>query len=99
MDKFKCSNCSHNTIRNYDLTRHLKRVHGISKNIVVPSNSPEEVRHLQAGMPMSEEPYPSMNSPEQIVDLQDKGHYGMLHQPRMEQEESEKCKDEQCLMT
>ena len=29
MASFKCSKCSYNTIRNYDLTRHLKSVHGI----------------------------------------------------------------------
>ena len=32
MNSFKCNKCSYNTIRNYDLTRHLKRVHGIYVN-------------------------------------------------------------------
>ena len=52
MNSFKCSKCSYNTIRNYDLTRQLKSVHGIYANTSVKGyNQP------QAGLPsrMSEE--------------------------------------------
>ena len=35
MNSFKCSKCSYNTIRNYDLTRRLKSVHGIYANTSV----------------------------------------------------------------
>ena len=35
MASFKCSKCSYNTIRNHDLTRHLKNVHGIYANTSV----------------------------------------------------------------
>ena len=52
MNSFKCSKCSYNTIRNYDLTRHLKRVHGIYVNAPFKGDN-----QLQAGLPsqMSEE--------------------------------------------
>ena len=52
MNSFKCSECSYNTIRNYDLTRHLKRVHSIYVNTTVKRDN-----QLQAGLPsrMSEE--------------------------------------------
>ena len=46
MDSFKCSKCSYNTIRNYDLTRHLKRVHGIYVNTSFKGDN-----QLQAGLP------------------------------------------------
>ena len=46
MNSFKCSKCSYNTIRNYDLTRHLKNVHGIYVNTSVKVDS-----HPQAGLP------------------------------------------------
>ena len=46
MNSFKCSNCSYNTIRNHDLTRHLKNVHSIYVNTSVKGyNQP------QAGIP------------------------------------------------
>ena len=46
MNSFKCSKCSYNTIRNYDLTRQLKNVHGIYVNMSVKrDNEP------QAGLP------------------------------------------------
>ena len=35
MNSFKCRECSYNTIRNYDLTRHLKNVYGIYVNTSV----------------------------------------------------------------
>ena len=52
MNSFKCSKCSYNTIRNHDLTRHLKRVHSIYVNTSVQGNN-----QLQAVLPsrMSEE--------------------------------------------
>ena len=52
MNSFKCSKCSYNTIRNYDLTRHLKKVHGIYVNTPAKGYS-----QLQSGLPtqMSEE--------------------------------------------
>ena len=52
MNSFKCSKCSYNTIRNYDLTRHLKRVHGIYVNTPFKGDN-----QLQAGISshMSEE--------------------------------------------
>ena len=52
MNSFKCSKCSYNTIRNHDLTRHLKNVHGIYVNATVPGNV-----QLQTRLPsrMSEE--------------------------------------------
>ena len=46
MNSFKCSKCSYNTIRNHDLTRHLKNVHGIYVNATVKGND-----KLQAGLP------------------------------------------------
>ena len=54
MKSFQCEKCSYNTIRNYDLTRHLKRVHGISKKQV---NSYESSNELQTKIPraMSED--------------------------------------------
>ena len=45
MNSFKCSKCSYNTIRNYDLTRHLKNVHGIYVNTSVKVDN-----HPQAGL-------------------------------------------------
>ena len=52
MNSFKCSKCSYNTIRNYDLTRHSKRVHDIYANTLVNGDN-----KLQARLPsqMSEE--------------------------------------------
>ena len=52
MNSFKCTKCSYNTIRNYDLTRHLKNVHGIYANTSFKGDD-----HLQIGIPsrMSEE--------------------------------------------
>ena len=52
MNSLKCSKCSYNTIRNYDLTRHLKNVHGIYGNTSIKRDS-----QLQAGIPsrMTEE--------------------------------------------
>ena len=52
MNSFKCSKCSCNTIRNYDLTRHLKRVHGIYVNTSFKGDN-----QLHDGLPtqMSEE--------------------------------------------
>ena len=52
MNFFKCSKCSYYTIRNYDLTRHLKIVHNIHVNTPVKGDN-----QLQAGLPsrMSEE--------------------------------------------
>ena len=52
MASFKCSKCSYNTIRNYDLTRHLKSVHGI-----YASTSVKRYNQPQAELPtrMSEE--------------------------------------------
>ena len=52
MNSFKCSECLYNTIRNHDLTSHLKNVHGIYVNTSVKGyNQP------QVGIPtrMSEE--------------------------------------------
>ena len=46
MNFFKCSKCSYNTIRNYDLTRHSKNVHGIYVNTSVKGDN-----HPQAGSP------------------------------------------------
>ena len=43
MASFKCSKCSYNTIRNYDLTRHLKSVHGIYANTSVKRYSQPQV--------------------------------------------------------
>ena len=46
MNSYKCSKCSYNTIRNHDLTRHLKNVHGIYVNTSIKrDNQP------QAGIP------------------------------------------------
>ena len=52
MNSFKCSKCSYNTIRDYDRTRHLKRVYGIYMNTSVKGDN-----QLLAGIPsrMSEE--------------------------------------------
>ena len=52
MNSFKCDKCSYNTIRNYDLTRHLKKVHGIYGNTSFKGDN-----QLQAGIPsrMTEE--------------------------------------------
>ena len=52
MNSFKCSKCLYNTTRNYDLTRHLKGVHGIYVN-----TSFKGYNHLQTELPrtMSEE--------------------------------------------
>ena len=52
MNSFNCSKCSYNTIRNYDLSRHLKNVHGIYVNATVKG-----YRHPQAEIPsrMTEE--------------------------------------------
>ena len=52
MNSFKCSKCSYNTIRNYDLNKHLKRVHGIYANTSFKGDN-----QIQAGIPsrMSEE--------------------------------------------
>ena len=36
MESFKCSKCSYKTTRNYDLTRHLKGVHGIYVKTFAP---------------------------------------------------------------
>ena len=47
MNSFKCSECSYNTIRNHDLTRHLKNVHGIYVNTSVKGDN-----HPQAGIPI-----------------------------------------------
>ena len=47
MNSFKCSKCSYNTIRNYDLTRHLKKVHGIYVNTSVKGDN-----HPRAGLPI-----------------------------------------------
>ena len=46
-------------------------------------------RMLGAGIPLSEERCPSMNSPEQMTDLQDVGHFYELprHHPRMYEED------------
>ena len=46
-------------------------------------------RMLGSGIPLSEERYPSMNSPERMIDLQDGGHYNEIrrHQPRMDEED------------
>ena len=46
MNSFECNKCSYNTIRNYDLTRHLKNVHGIHVNMSVKGNN-----EPQAGLP------------------------------------------------
>ena len=46
MNSFKCSKCSYNTIRNYDLTRHLKNVHSIYVNTSVKGYN-----HPQARIP------------------------------------------------
>ena len=46
MNSFKCSECSYNTIRNYDLTRHLKRAHNIYANTPFKGDN-----HLQVGLP------------------------------------------------
>ena len=46
MNSFKCSKCSYNTIRNHDLTRHLKNVHSIYVNTSVKGYN-----HPQAGIP------------------------------------------------
>ena len=96
MASFKCSKCSYNTPRNYDLTRHLKRVHGVSKNTDNTGESSDEVRQLEsrmlsAGISRSEESYPSMNSHGRMSDIQDGGHYGKLHrhQAKMVPEENE----------
>ena len=51
MNSFKCYKCSYNTIRNYDLTRHLKRVHGITKI----KESSDERSELPGKEPMSED--------------------------------------------
>ena len=52
MNSFKCTKCSYNTIRNYDLTRHSKNVHGIYANTSFKGDN-----HIQVGIPsrMSEE--------------------------------------------
>ena len=52
MNSFECSKCSYNTIRNYDLTRHLKNVHGIYMDTLAKG-----VNQPQSGLPtrMSEE--------------------------------------------
>ena len=52
MNFFKCTKCSYNTIRNYDLTRHLKNVHGIYAKTTFKGNN-----QLQVEIPsrMSEE--------------------------------------------
>ena len=44
MNSFKCSECSYNTIRNYDLTRHLKNVHGIHGNTSVKGYNQQQAR-------------------------------------------------------
>ena len=44
MASFKCSKCSYNTIRNHDLTRHLKNVHGIYANTSVKRYNQAQVR-------------------------------------------------------
>ena len=78
MNSFKCSKCSYNTIRNYDLTRHLKRVHGIYVNTPfkgdnelqagISSHMSEEIQYereshrQQSRMPEEEEEEPSFNS-------------------------------------
>ena len=46
MNSFKCSRCSYSTIRNYDLTRHLKSVHGIYMNTLAKGDN-----QLQSGLP------------------------------------------------
>ena len=46
MNSFKCSKCSYNTIRNHDLTRHLKNVHGIYANTSIKGDN-----QLQAAIP------------------------------------------------
>ena len=45
MKSFKCSKCSYNTIRNCDLTRHLKNVHGIYVNTSIKKDN-----QLHAGL-------------------------------------------------
>ena len=73
MNSFKCSKCSYNTIRNYDLTRHLKSVHGIHVNTPAKGDN-----QLQSGIPLSEH----------ITDLQDGGHFPR-HDPRIDEEDDE----------
>ena len=45
INSFKCNKCSYNTIRNYDLTRYLKKVHGVYVNTPF-----KEDNQLQAGL-------------------------------------------------
>ena len=44
MNSFNCSKCSYNTIRNYDLTRHSKNVHGIYVNTTVKGDNQTQSR-------------------------------------------------------
>ena len=51
MVSHKCSECVYYTNRKFDLKRHLKNVHGVAKNTVVPINPSNVVRHLGDGLP------------------------------------------------
>ena len=79
MNSFKCTKCSYNTIRNYDLTRHLKNVHGIYAN-----TSFEGDNHIKVGIPsrMSEE-----------RQYEGESHHSRMSEEEEEEEEEEPRKD------
>ena len=59
------------------------------KDKTAKDSNGQQSRMLGSGIPLSEERYPSMNSPEQMTDLQDGGHFNEFprHQPRMYEED------------
>ena len=59
------------------------------KNKTTKDSNGLQSRVMGSGIPLSEKRYPSMNSLEQTMDLQDGGHYYELakHQPRMYEED------------
>ena len=64
-------------------------VKSCGKDKTTKDSNEQQSRMLGSGIPLSEERYPSMISPEQMYNLQDGGHFNELprHQPRMYEED------------
>ena len=84
MKSFKCSKCSNNTVRNYDLTRHLKRVHGIYANTSFKGDNQQ-----QAGLPngMSEKSQYSRGESHRHRDMTDEEEEEEEEEPRINPED------------
>ena len=101
---WRCNLCTLKTSRRGNVIRHIREIHGIEdpnaqnatkdSNTSVTSNGKDRVskgqqsRIMGAGIPLSEEIYSSVHSPEQMTSLQDGGHVPR-HQARMDEEDNE----------